>query len=237
MSVTVWHDVECGSYTADLGVWRELAAAEAGPVLDIGAGTGRVAIDLAAAGHEVWALDREPELLAALEERAAARGLSVTTVTADARSFVLEQRFGLIVVPMQTVQLLPERHGFFGACRRHLLPGGLLAIAITAELEEFDAATTPLPLPDVARVGGWRFESQPLAVRLGPRGARIERIRRTIDPGGRTVDEREDVIDLAHVSVAVLREEGGAAGLIPEPTRHIFPTTEHVGSEVALLRG
>src|SRR5690242_2401842 len=34
MSTTVWHDVECGGYTADLGLWRELAAQEAGPVLD-----------------------------------------------------------------------------------------------------------------------------------------------------------------------------------------------------------
>ncbi len=53
----VWHDVECGSYYVDLPFWRELAAAEAGPILDVGAGTGRVALDLAAHGHEVVALD------------------------------------------------------------------------------------------------------------------------------------------------------------------------------------
>jgi len=237
MSVTVWHDVECGSYTADLGLWRELAAAEDGPVLDIGAGTGRVALDLAAAGHDVWALDREPELLAALEARAAGRGLAVRTVTADARAFAVDERFGLILVPMQTVQLLPERDGFFAAARAHLSPGGLLAVAISGELEAFDGGSTLLPPPDVGRVGGWRFESQPLAVRVGPRGARIERLRRTIDPDGRRVDQREDVIELAHADVATLEEEGRAAGLAPEPARHILPTREHVGSEVVLLRG
>jgi len=236
MSVMVWHDVECGSYTADLGLWRELAAAAGGPVLDVGAGTGRVALELAAAGHDVWALDRERELLTALTERAAARGLAVRTVTADARSFALGRRFGLILVPMQTVQLLPERDGFLTAARAHLAPGGLLAIAITGDLEPFDGATALLPPPDVGRVGDWRFESQPLAVRIGPHGARIERIRRSIDPSGR-VDEREDVIELAHVDVATLEAEGRAAGLAPEPARRIPPTREHVGSEVVLLRG
>ena len=58
--------MECGRYVADLALWQELAARERGPVLDVGAGTGRVALDLARAGHAVTALDREPELLAAL---------------------------------------------------------------------------------------------------------------------------------------------------------------------------
>ena len=43
--LVVWHDVECGRYSADLALWRELAAREPGPVLDVGAGTGRVALD------------------------------------------------------------------------------------------------------------------------------------------------------------------------------------------------
>ena len=52
----IWHDVECGRYAADLPLWRGLADEASGPVLDVGAGTGRVAIDLARRGHEVTAL-------------------------------------------------------------------------------------------------------------------------------------------------------------------------------------
>ena len=57
MSGVIWHDLECGGYRADLPLWRELAEHEGSPVLDVGAGTGRVALDLARRGHEV-VLDR-----------------------------------------------------------------------------------------------------------------------------------------------------------------------------------
>ena len=47
--IVMWHDIECGGYAEDFALWRELAAEAGGPVLDIGAGTGRVSIDLARA--------------------------------------------------------------------------------------------------------------------------------------------------------------------------------------------
>ena len=93
----VWHDVECGSYRADLPLWRMLAGQQGDPILDVGAGTGRVTLELARAGWAVTALDSDARLLAELERRAA--GLPVTTAVADARRFELDRRFALIVVP------------------------------------------------------------------------------------------------------------------------------------------
>jgi len=231
--LVVWHDVECGRYTADLALWHELAARERGPVLDVGAGTGRVALDLARAGHDVTALDRERELLDALTARA--EGLRVATAVADAGDFALDRRFGLVVVPMQTVQLLPARAGFLAAVRRHLLAGGLLAVAITAALEDFGDLEGDLPTPDVATLGEWRFASQPTAVRALEGATRIERVRRVFAPGG-GVTEEPDVIDLAHLTAAELEAEARAAGFTPEPLRTIPATDEHVGSQVVLLR-
>jgi SAM-dependent methyltransferase len=230
--LVVWHDVECGRYTADLALWRELAERERGPVLDVGAGTGRVALDLARAGHDVTALDVEPELLAALRDRA--DGVAVATVVADARDFDLGARFGLIVVPMQTIQLLEERAGFLAAAARHLRPGGLLALAITDAMEDF-GELEDLPEPDRGAVADWRFASQPTAVRALPSATRIERVRRTMAPDGR-ITEEDDVIELTTLTVETLEAEGRAAGLTPEPTRSIPATDEHVGSEVVLLR-
>jgi SAM-dependent methyltransferase len=233
--LVVWHDVECGSYRADLSLWRELAAAQRGPVLDVGAGSGRVALDLARAGHAVTALDREPELLSALRRRAGTAGLSVASVVADATGFDLGRRFALVIVPMQTIQLLPERAPFLAAARRHLEPGGLLAIAIAAAIEDFGELDGELPLADVEVVGGWRFASQPTAVRGLPYATRIERVRRAFAPDG-SVTEEDDAIELAHLTVEALEEEGRAAGFAPEPARPIPATAEHVGSEVVLLR-
>ena len=232
--LVVWHDVECGGYRADLPLWRELAAAEAGPVLDVGAGTGRVAVGLARAGHDVTALDREPELLYELSRRAS--GLPVDTVVADASDFSLPRRFGLVIVPMQTVQLLPSRTRFLAAAGAHLLPGGLLAAAITGALADFgELEDELLPEPDVGAAAGWRFESQPTAVRALRAATRIERVRRAIAPDGR-VTEEDDAIELAHLTVAQLEAEGRAAGFVPEPARQIGATAEHVGAEVVLLR-
>ena len=72
MSNVIWHDVECGRYDADFDLWRELAAAATGPILDVGAGTGRISLDLARRGHEVVALDAgQHDVLAILNDRTA----------------------------------------------------------------------------------------------------------------------------------------------------------------------
>jgi SAM-dependent methyltransferase len=221
VSRVAWHDTECGSYAADLPLWRALAAREAGPVLDVGAGTGRVSRDLAARGHAVTALDVDAELLAALEARA--RG-AVRCVVADAQDFDLGERFGLIVAPMQTVQLLPDRAAFLRCARTHLAPGGLLAAAVADELVAFEG---PLPEPDVLG----RYVSQPPAVRIAGGVVRLERLR----DDGETVTV--DVVELRELGVAQLEREGAAAGLAPEPALRVDATPEHVGSTVVALRG
>jgi SAM-dependent methyltransferase len=235
----MWHDVECGTYTADLPLWRRLARETGGRVLDVGAGTGRVALDLTRAGARVTALDLDAQLLAELARRAQEAGLAVDVVHADARDFDIPGAlFGLIAVPMQTIQLLEDaaaRAGFFAAARRVLAPGGLIALALAETPEPFEGPGV-LPLPDVGEAGGWRFVSQPLAIRLGPDTWTIERERQLVAPdGSRTV--QDDRIELAALTGDELAAEGVAAGLRAEPAEHIAATDDHVGSEVVILRG
>jgi SAM-dependent methyltransferase len=235
VSVVVWHDVECGGYLEDVALWRELAAAADGPVLDVGAGTGRIALDLAAQGIEVVALDSDAELLGALTERAAHGGLTVQTVCADARSFDLgDRRFGLIAVPMQTLQLLGGADGraaFLRAAARHLKPGGMVAAALADALDSFDGASDGLPDPDVATVDGLTYSSLPLAVVDEGDHAAIHRLRQVNGV------EEHDIIRLARVSPAEIAEEAEAAGLTAAQARRIPATDTYVGSTVVILRG
>jgi SAM-dependent methyltransferase len=234
----VWHDVECGRYEADLTLWRELAREAGGPVLDVGAGTGRVAQRQAGEGAEVTALDRDGELLGVLAERARAAGLPIETVRADAAGFDLPERFALIAVPMQTLQLLPDeaaREGFFASARRALMPGGLVAAAIADQLEPFEEHS-PLPSPDVGEADGLQYLSQPVAVRERPGAVRVERIRQVVAPDGTRTSE-DDVIELRTVSAEGLAAEAEHHGLHAEPPLEVPATVEHVGSTVVMLRG
>jgi len=233
----VWHDLECGGYTADLPLWRELATAADGPVLELGAGTGRVALDLARRGIDVIALDHDPALLAALEDRARAEDLAVTAACADARAFDLGRRVALCVAPMQTVQLLGGGQGR-GRCldcvHAHLEPGGQLAAALADPMEGCDGEVLALPLPDMGERDGWVYSSQPVAVRRENGATAIERRRDRVAPdGGRT--ETTEVVHLDELTAGQLEREGAARGLHALPRRHIAETEEHVGSVVVLL--
>ncbi len=235
MSV-IWHDVECGAYAEDLPLWRSLADERGDPVLDVGAGTGRVALDLARHGHRVTALDTEPELIAALERRAA--GLDVTGIVGDARDFELSERFALCIVPMQTIQLLGGADGrtaFLGRAARALSPEGVLAVAIAPMLDLFEVVDGgPAPLPDIREIDGVVYASQPTAVRADPEGFVLERRRERITVSGdRSVDQNE--IRLDRLTVPELEAEAVAAGLRPAGRAEIAATADYVGSEVVIL--
>lgn len=231
MSDIVWHDVECGRYLADLPLWKELAQ-NAERILDVGAGTGRVTLRLVEAGHDVTALDIDAELLAALQLRSTA---PIATITADASDFTTDGQFDLIAVPMQTIQLLSDRDGFFASARRALKPGGLLAVAIATDIEAYDGGP-PLPAPDIGHEDGWTYISQPVAIRVDDEKASIDRIRQLVSPH----EERtttEDLIELFIVTPGGLAEEAAVHGLEAEELRHIAETPEHVASQVVLFRG
>ena len=249
MTEAVWHDLECGAYQADLPLWRQLASAQHGPVLDVGTGTGRVAIDLAERGHRVTALDIDPDLLAELgrraRERAAAAGgteLSLTAVAADAREFELEDRFGLIVVPMQTIQLLggPEgRTRFLRRATAHLQTEGWLAIAITELFDLYDGSvegSSVLPVADVRRLPDGLYRSQPTAVRQEGPVIVLERRREILSARGqRQVEGHQTRLD--RLTAADLEREGRAVGLQPVARVTIPLTEDHVGSVVVIFDG
>ena len=237
--VVIWHDVECGGYDADLPLWRELAGAAAGPVLELGCGTGRVALDLAALGHEVTALDSDPALVRELDARAREGGLPVETAVADARAFRLDGEFALVVAPMQVAQLMggaDGRSALLRSVRAHLTPGGTFAAALADPFEGVPAEDAGPPVPDVRERDGWIYSSVPVAVRPEPGGGgtTIDRLRQAVSPAGE-LDESMWSITLDALEAGELEGEAARCGFEPRPSRHVPGTGDYVGSVVVVL--
>jgi SAM-dependent methyltransferase len=240
----IWHDIECGAYRADLDLWRELAAhsargEHAASLLDVGAGTGRVSLPLAAGGCSVTALDRDEDLITELRRRARERGLRVRTAYADARDFTVGRRFDLVLAPMQLVQLLGgerARRSFFRCTMNHLRLGGKVAVAMLDLSGELTDDAYKAPLPDVDERDGWVYSSLPIGIRTLDRGRQIalERVRTAVSPAGE-IREAKDTVKLRLLSPAGLEREAATVGLRPVERIAIPATNDHVGSVVVLL--
>jgi SAM-dependent methyltransferase len=233
VSVAIWHDAENGAYSADLALWEALADEAGGPILDLGCGTGRVALHLARRGHATIGIDLEPELVAALAERA--QGLPLRAVVGDAQRFELEQDVALALGPMQLLQLLAgsaERLECLSCIASHLAPGGRTAMAIVERLPQEPEG--PPPLPDVREVDGWIYSSLPLdSVDIGEEIV-IQRLRQIVSPNGE-LSEEENEIRIRTLAADELEREGVEAGLVPLKRLQVPPTDLHVGSTVVVL--
>jgi SAM-dependent methyltransferase len=229
----VWHDVECGGYDADLPIWERLASETRAPVLELGCGTGRVALHLARRGHSVIGLDHDPELIDSLRERG--RDLPVQGVLGDLREPKLDTEVGLAIAPMQVLQLLPgagDRARCFGAVASLLAPGGCFAAAIVERLPGEDAEARPIP--DVRDVDGWVYSSLPVDLKLIDGDIVVRRLRQAVSPAG-ALEEEPNEIRIRELSAQSLEEEAAAAGLAPVERLPVPPTDLHIDSTVVVL--
>ncbi len=235
-AAAIWHEVECGGYSADLDAWERLAAGVDGPLLELGSGTGRVALHLARRGHEVWAVDADPDLLAALGARAAQDGLRVHAVRADVRTLALGRRFDLILAPMQLIQMLDgeaSRGAALGRAAHHLAAAGRLAVAIVeraaAGIERGGAA-----LPDVRERDGFIYSSLPTIAPAAGGDLEIRRLRQAVSPDG-SLTEEEHLDRLLALDAEQLEAEAGPLGLRPAGRIAVAPADGYLGATIVVL--
>ncbi|MEN6356367.1 MAG: class I SAM-dependent methyltransferase [Armatimonadota bacterium] len=128
-----YYDLTSTGLVGDVEFYVDEATRTGGPVLELGAGTGRTLIPIAEAGVEIVGLDNSSAMLAvarekisALSEQAQSR---IRLVEGDMRSFSLDQKFKLVTIPFRAFQhiLTPEDQRAALKCiREHMVDNGKL---------------------------------------------------------------------------------------------------------------
>jgi SAM-dependent methyltransferase len=132
--------------TEDVAFYVEEARAAEGPVVELGVGTGRIAIPIARAGVLVIGVDSSRGMLEVCRRRAAAEGVAelVDLRLGDLRAPPVDERVRLVICPFRAYLHLTnesERVGALRAARELLLPGGRLVFDVFAPSAE-DVADT-----------------------------------------------------------------------------------------------
>ena len=123
------YDILLGGFDYGLDFYVDLARRAAGPVSDVGCGTGRVMLPCLQAGVDIEGFDLFEPMLARLRESAAGLGLTPRLYRADMSDFRLPRRYALAMIPFNafTHNLTQESQiRCLECCREHLLPGGML---------------------------------------------------------------------------------------------------------------
>jgi SAM-dependent methyltransferase len=115
----------------DLPFWLSIAEREAGPVVEWGAGTGRISVPLAAAGHDLTAV----EISGHMVERGKEKSESVGWIVGDMRSVDPGRRYGLAICAFNSflcLRSVDEALAFLRNAYEYLVPGGLLGMEVSA---------------------------------------------------------------------------------------------------------
>ena len=128
----------------DIPFYVDAARDADGPILELGCGTGRVALPIAEAGIDIVGLDSSAAMLDVARSKArrlasgsrrsrASRGGSLTLVEADMRDFSMDTRFALVIIPFRgflSLLTVEDQTNALQNIKRHLAPGGKLVFNI-----------------------------------------------------------------------------------------------------------
>ncbi len=129
--LAAFYHLQYQHYTDDLEFYTCLALDYGGPVLELGAGTGRVARAIARQGVEVWALEPAQQMRKLGAEHT--QGLGVKWLAGDMRQLKLKRQFPLIIAPFNALMhlyTLDEQDATLEGVRAHLEAGGRFAFDV-----------------------------------------------------------------------------------------------------------
>ena len=182
------------SVVEDVSFYVDEAVRSRGPVLELGVGTGRIAMPIAAAGVEVVGVDLSAGMLEVARDRAVLAGVELDLRLGDMREPPVEGEFPLILIPFRSLLHMEtdaDRRAALRAVARLLAPGGRFVFDVFAPGADDIAETHARWLerePGIWERADWNEETRTLILRV------------------RGTDAQDAEMSLAWLSVAEWRE-------------------------------
>lgn len=135
-----FYDLEYGHKDNDLHFYLESAKKYGSPVLEIGVGTGRVAIPLAKSGIQIFGIDNSSEMLKTTKRKMKNLGVNKKNIQlyhAEMKNFSLQQSFPLCIIPFRTFLHnlnLSDQMATLTCIHQHLRENGVLAFDLFVPL-------------------------------------------------------------------------------------------------------
>jgi SAM-dependent methyltransferase len=165
------------SVVEDVAFYVEEAMRSGGPVLELGVGTGRIAVPMAASGVRVVGVDLSEGMLAVARERAEAAAVEADLRHGDMRDPPVEGTFPLVVIPFRSLLHMEtdgDRRAVLRVVARVLAPGGRFVFDVFAPGPDDIADTHGRWIerePGIWERADWNEKTRTLILRVrGPDG-------------------------------------------------------------------
>ena len=138
------YDPWSASVVEDVAFYLEEARRSGGPVLELGVGTGRIAVPVAAEGIRVIGVDSSNGMLDVCARRASLAGVDLDLRIGDLREPPVTERVPLVICPFRSLLHMhtdDDRRSVLESVRALLLPGGRFVFDVFAPGTE-DIETT-----------------------------------------------------------------------------------------------
>ena len=206
------------SVVEDVDFYVAEAVRSGGPVLELGVGTGRIAVPIARAGVAVVGVDSSEEMLAVAREQAELAGVDLDLRFGDMRDPPVDEQFALVVTPFRTLlhmQTDDDRRAALAAVRARLREGGRFVFDVFTPGADDIAETHGRWIerePGIFERADWDQESRTLVLRVSGNGAEAE-------------------LSLAWLPVERWHELLAEAGFVVEGVYGWFDRTPYAGHE------
>jgi SAM-dependent methyltransferase len=212
------YDPWSASVVEDVAFYLEEARRSGGPVVELGVGTGRIAVPLGADGIRVIGVDSSRAMLEVCARRAALAGVTLDLRVGDLREPPVAERVPLVICPFRSLLHMhtdEDRLGVLGAAYDLLLPGGRFV---------FDVFTPDAD--DIAQTQGRWLEREPGIFEHAVWDESARTLTLTVRG-----DERETTMALAWLSPDEWRDLLEQAGFEIEACYGWFDRTPYKGRE------